>query len=187
MIPGSRKIPWRKKWQSTPVFLPGKSHQQRSLSAYSPWGYKRVRQDLATELQQQSGLWIEKKQEERTRFHMQSHPPSYKDCQAPLSMGFARQEYWSRWPFPSPGELPQPRDQTQVSCIPSGFFTAPPGKPYSNNTILYFPTNLLDPAPILPSSKTLLSLVIPSKFYSSTHLILAPCLIYFIISMALTF
>ena len=29
-------------------------------------------------------------------------------CQAPLSMGFSRQEYWSRLPFPSPGDLPQP-------------------------------------------------------------------------------
>ena len=34
------KIPWRRKWQSTPVFLPGKSHGQRSLAAYSPWGHK---------------------------------------------------------------------------------------------------------------------------------------------------
>ena len=102
MIPGSRKIPLRKKWQSTPVFSPGKSNGQRSLSGYSPWGYKRVRQDLATKLQQQSGLWIEKKQEERTSSHMQSHPLSYKDFQAPLSMGFARQEYWSELPFRSP-------------------------------------------------------------------------------------
>ena len=31
---------WRRKWQSTPVFLPGKSHAQRSLVDYSPWGYK---------------------------------------------------------------------------------------------------------------------------------------------------
>ena len=28
--------------------------------------------------------------------------------QAPLTMGFSRQEYWSRWPFPSPGDLPSP-------------------------------------------------------------------------------
>ena len=34
------KIPWRKKWQSTPVLLPGKSHGQRSLVGYSPWGRK---------------------------------------------------------------------------------------------------------------------------------------------------
>ena len=43
------KIPWRRKWQPTPVFLPGKSHGQRSLMGYSPWGRKRVTHDLATE------------------------------------------------------------------------------------------------------------------------------------------
>ena len=43
--------------------------------------------------------------------------------QAPLSMGFSRQEYWSGLPFPPPGESSQPRDQTQVSCIAGGFFT----------------------------------------------------------------
>ena len=32
------KIRWRRKWQSTPVLLPGKSHGQRSLVDYSPWG-----------------------------------------------------------------------------------------------------------------------------------------------------
>ena len=32
------KIPWRKKWQPTPVFLPGKPHGQRSLAGYRPWG-----------------------------------------------------------------------------------------------------------------------------------------------------
>ena len=35
-----RKIPWRRKWQPTPVFLPGKPHGQRSLASYSPWGGK---------------------------------------------------------------------------------------------------------------------------------------------------
>ena len=34
------KIPWRRKWQSTPVLLLGKSHGQRSLIGYSPWGHK---------------------------------------------------------------------------------------------------------------------------------------------------
>ena len=34
------KIPWRRKWQPTPVFLPGESHGQRSLVGYSPWGRK---------------------------------------------------------------------------------------------------------------------------------------------------
>ena len=35
-----RKIPWRKDWLPTPVFLPGKSHGQRSLVGYSPRGHK---------------------------------------------------------------------------------------------------------------------------------------------------
>ena len=37
--------------------------------------------------------------------------------QALLSVGFPRQEYWSGLPFPSPGHLPWPRDQTCVSCL----------------------------------------------------------------------
>ena len=35
-----RSITWRRKWQSTPAPLPGKSHGQRSLIGYSPWGRK---------------------------------------------------------------------------------------------------------------------------------------------------
>ena len=38
--PWLRKIPWRRKWQPTPVFLPGKFHGQRSLAGYSLWGRK---------------------------------------------------------------------------------------------------------------------------------------------------
>ena len=36
------KIPWRRKWQSTPALLPGKSHGQRSLIGYSLWGHKEL-------------------------------------------------------------------------------------------------------------------------------------------------
>ena len=36
--PWVRKTPWRRKWQPTPVFLPGESHGQRSLAGYNPWG-----------------------------------------------------------------------------------------------------------------------------------------------------
>ena len=43
-------------------------------------------------------------------------------CQAPLSVGFSRQEYWSGLPFPSPGSSSWPRDQTQVSCIAGRLF-----------------------------------------------------------------
>ena len=37
--PWVRKIPWSRKCQPTPVFLPGQFHGQRSLVGYSPWGY----------------------------------------------------------------------------------------------------------------------------------------------------
>ena len=36
------KIPWRRKWQPTPMFLPGKSHGQRSLADYSSWGHREL-------------------------------------------------------------------------------------------------------------------------------------------------
>ena len=42
------KIPWRRKWQPAPVFLPGESHGQRSLAGYSPWGHKEL--DMAEQL-----------------------------------------------------------------------------------------------------------------------------------------
>ena len=35
-----QEVPWRRKWQPTPVFLPGKSHGRRSPVGYSPWGHK---------------------------------------------------------------------------------------------------------------------------------------------------
>ena len=43
------KIPWRRKWQPTPVFLPRASHGQRSLVGYSPWGHKDSDTTEATE------------------------------------------------------------------------------------------------------------------------------------------
>ena len=36
--PWGGKIPWRRKWQPTPIFLPGKFHGQRSLGVHSLWG-----------------------------------------------------------------------------------------------------------------------------------------------------
>ena len=50
--PWAGTIPWRWKWQHTPVFSPGKSHRQRSLLGNSAWGRKRVGQDLAAKQQQ---------------------------------------------------------------------------------------------------------------------------------------
>ena len=41
-IPGSGRFPWRRKWQPTPVLLPGESHGRRSLVGYSPQGRKEL-------------------------------------------------------------------------------------------------------------------------------------------------
>ena len=46
--PWVRNIPWRRKWQTISVFLPGKFHGQRSLMGYSPWSHKRAGHNLET-------------------------------------------------------------------------------------------------------------------------------------------
>ena len=47
------RVPWRRKWQPTPVFLPGKTHGQRSLVGYRSRGHKRIGYNLVTKEQQQ--------------------------------------------------------------------------------------------------------------------------------------
>ena len=47
------KNPWKRKWQATPVPLPGESHGQRSLAGYSPWGHK---QSDMTEVTEHTGM-----------------------------------------------------------------------------------------------------------------------------------
>ena len=49
--------------------------------------------------------------------------------QAPLSMGFFRQESWSGLPFPSPGDLLDPGTELESPILASRFFTTEPGKP----------------------------------------------------------
>ena len=104
--PWVRKIPWRRKWQPTPVFLPGESHGQRSLAGCSPWGRKES--DTTKRLT-----------------HAQTVA-----CQAPLPMRFPRQEHWSGLPVPSSGDLHDPGVEPTPSALAGRFFTTePPGKP----------------------------------------------------------
>ena len=62
--------------------------------------------------------------------------------QAPLSMGFSRREYWSGLPFPSPGDLPDPRIEPESLMSPalagSFFSTEPPGKPILSCIKIFF-------------------------------------------------
>ena len=51
-------------------------------------------------------------------------------CQAPQSMWFSRQEYWSGLPFPSPGDLPNPGIELRSPAMPADtLLSEPPGKP----------------------------------------------------------
>ena len=51
-------------------------------------------------------------------------------CQAPLSMEFSSQEYWSGLPFPSPGNLPDPRIEPGSPALQAdSLLSEPPGKP----------------------------------------------------------
>ena len=65
--------------------------------------------------------------------------------QVPLSMGFSRQEYWSGLPSHTPGHLPDPGNQTQVSCnLFIGkqilyYWAMPPGKHYDVLQSYWFP------------------------------------------------
>ena len=76
------KIPWRRKWKSSPGLLPGKSHGQRSLVGYSPWG----RKELDTT--------------ERLHFHLLA----WDECNCAVAwafFGIAFLRDWNEnWPFP---------------------------------------------------------------------------------------
>ena len=139
--PWIRKINSRRKCQATPVFLPGKSHQQRNLAGYNTWVHKRVRHDLVTAaaaalkllqscptlcdpidgsppgspdpeiLQARTLEWVaisfsnawkwKVKGKSLNRVQLLATPWTAAN-QAPPSMGFSRQEYWSGVPLPSP-------------------------------------------------------------------------------------
>ena len=71
-------------------------------------------------------------------------PPWNVAHQAPLSVGFSTQEYWIGFPFPSPGDLPNPGIETKTPMVAGGFFTTePPGKP--STTVLLENNLYVDP------------------------------------------
>ena len=58
------------------------------------------------------------------------------DCSPPLSVGFSSQEYWSRLPFPSPGDLPDPGIKPgSLALQADSFLFGPPGKPLFNDNL----------------------------------------------------
>ena len=120
-----KKIVWRRKRQPTPVFLPGKSHGQRSLAGHSPWG-RRVRHDLVTK------QWKMRKKKKRERegrgrpprgcLLVSSADPSLSALAANLYQPLAlpkthclRKAMWTR---PLLTESDPYRSQQATSCLP---------------------------------------------------------------------
>ena len=68
-------------------------------------------------------------------------------CQAPLSMGFSRQEHWNVLPFSSPGDLPNPEMEPVSPALLGRFFTTElPGKPHSTTALVPKPGSPLKPS-----------------------------------------
>ena len=106
------KISWRRAWQPTPAFLPGKFHGQGSLAGYSPWGCKEP--DTTEQLSPYTRISCNNWCVSRSVVSDSAIPWTQK------SMEFSRQEYWSGVPFPSPGDLPGPGSPSlQADCLPS--------------------------------------------------------------------
>ena len=111
-----RKIPWRREWPPTPVLLPGEFHGQRSLVGYSPWDCENTTEDKEKDHLHFFILnhHCQKKSQGSILINILRPNVSFsvlsclvaKSCltlgipwivahQAPLSVGFPRQEYWS--------------------------------------------------------------------------------------------
>ena len=86
--PWVRKIPGKREWQSTPVFLPGQSHGQKSLAGYSPWGCKKSN---LTE-------WLHKKQGGLVNFRDNFGSGL---CFCGLRIGLHRKDLVGGLPYPS--------------------------------------------------------------------------------------
>ena len=112
LIPGLGMIPWRRKWQPTPVFLPGESQGWRSLVGYSPWGRK------------ESDMTERRKEKDHCRDRRgppESKTPETVAQQSPPSLGFSRQEHWSGLPFPSPVHESEVAQLCPTLCDPMDY------------------------------------------------------------------
>ena len=94
-----RKIPWRRKWQPTPAFLPGKSHGQRSLADYSPWGCKEL--GMTEYICTEEERWGATKEEEKVKrewgFFMEPLlMGKYSCCFVPAAYSYFRKKLTTR-------------------------------------------------------------------------------------------
>ena len=94
------KIPWRRKWQPTPVLLPGKFHGRRNLIGYSPWGRK------------------ESDRTERLHFHFHFLLACVAgSCQDPCLRDTEEEPLWEGKDFPAGGSpCPAGPSHTDLTC-----------------------------------------------------------------------
>ena len=124
-VPWVGKIPWRRKWQPTPVFLLEESHGQRSLTGYSQRGHKSWTQ-LSTHAARQRLLTPSCPRHSSRPWGCRDEQDVLPARQASLPMEFSRQEYWSGVPFLTPGDLLNSGIETVSFASPAlaaGFFT----------------------------------------------------------------
>ena len=107
LIPESGKSPGGVKWQPIPVFFPVKFHGTRNLVGYSPWGHKEL--DMTkhphTYIYDLSLFLLCVSHFSCVQLFVTPWTVAH---QAPLSMGFSRQESWSGLPCSPPADLPNP-------------------------------------------------------------------------------
>ena len=112
---------WRRKWQPTPVFLPGGPQGRWSLVRCRLWGLTESDTTEATQQQQQQ------QQPSCVQFFTIPWTVAH---QAPLSILFPRQEYWSGLSFPAPEDLLNPEIRSMSPALAGRFFTTElPGSP----------------------------------------------------------
>ena len=138
----------RRQWQPTPVLVPGKSIAltkqtfvgkvvfllfnmlSRLVITFPP----RSKRLLILWLQSSSAVILEPPKIKSVQLFATPWTVAF---QAPLSMRFPRQEYWSRLPFPLSGDLPNLGIKPASPALAGGFFiTEPPGKPVHSNSRL---------------------------------------------------
>jgi len=136
------KISWSRKWQSAPVFLPGKFYGQRSLLVGSQrvwynWAHTATNAlcDFPAEISSPTanlgkyfhfifyhlGFVTKSESVSCSVVSDSSGTPWSVARQAPLSMEFSRQEYWSGMSFPFPGDLPGPGIKPGCPALQAGF------------------------------------------------------------------
>ena len=132
--PWVRKIAWRKKWQPTPVFLPGKFHGKRCLVCYTPWSHE----DLDTTANTHTHIWSARLSEMLSHFTCAVTLPVLRSIapavwtlrsrrtaarQAPLSMVSSARILERVAMFSCRGSS-QPSDWIQVRLTAGRFFTS---------------------------------------------------------------